>query len=155
MLFAISLVDLRENRIPNRMVMVLFVIVLCFNTIQNSTGWMLNSIAGGVTVFAIGLVFYVLKAMAAGDVKLLTVIGFWQGWNNLSSLGYYIILASALVGFFYIAYNSIYFGSVLNLKKISFLANKQTRQYVDVHVTQMPMAPSILIGMAMYSYYSL
>ncbi|WCE29123.1 A24 family peptidase [Vibrio sp. SCSIO 43137] len=154
-LFAISLVDLKENRIPNRLVAILFILTLVGNALSASQGWILDSVLGGVAIFALGLFFYFVKAMAAGDVKLLAVIGFWQGWNNLLDLSYYIIIASAIVGSFYFIYNSIYFGSMLNLRKLAYLTNKQTRQYVDVHLTKMPMAPSIAIGMAMYSYFTL
>ncbi|GLO61715.1 prepilin peptidase [Vibrio sp. MACH09] len=154
-LFAISLVDLKDNRIPNRLVFLLFFAVLGSNALLKEGAWILDSLLGGATVFAVSLFFYIVKAMAAGDVKLLAVIGFWQGWHNLSSLAFYLIIASALVGIFYYVYNSIHFGSSFSAKKLAYLANKHTRQYVDIHVTQMPMAPAIMIGMALYSYFTI
>lgn len=72
--------DLTCRRIPNRIIAIglaasLAVQVWLNGPLAGSAHWL----AGALTGFAVLLPFYLLRGMAAGDVKLLLTIGAWVG----------------------------------------------------------------------------
>ncbi len=73
-LFVIGVYDAREYRIPNYMVVILLVVSLLASLmtaqIVNDNSRLLNQTLGFIVTFFIGLLLYILKVMAAGDVKL-------------------------------------------------------------------------------------
>jgi len=151
-LLVIAISDLKDNKIPNKLVVFLFFSLFFNRLIIGIDDWY-SAFFGGLVVFFSGLVFYLLKAMAAGDVKLLAVIGFWVGWGNLLETSYYILLAAAVVGCLYFIHNQIYQRANVSLSNLILSANKSTRKYADYTVTKMPLAPAIAIGLALHSYY--
>jgi prepilin peptidase CpaA len=87
--------DLVERRIPNRIVLLGLVAALLMQV------WVLGLRAGGavwiegaLAGFALLFPFYLLRGMAAGDVKLLMTIGAWVG----PALALHIALATFLIG---------------------------------------------------------
>ena len=91
--------------------------------------------------------------MAAGDVKLLAVIGFWVGWGNLLETGYYILIAATVLGCLHFMHNQITNRASFSFFNLVLSVNKSTRKYADYTVTKMPLAPAIAIGLALHSYY--
>ena len=74
--------DLRARRIPNALIVIgLIAGVLYHLWLQGFTG-ISYSLAGSVTGLALFVPFYLLKAMGAGDVKLLAAMGSWLGTSG-------------------------------------------------------------------------
>ncbi|WP_408601052.1 A24 family peptidase [Paraburkholderia heleia] len=72
--------DIVSRRIPNLLIVAGLVSALVAQValrgaVPGSTIWL----AGAATGFALLLPFYLLRGMAAGDVKLLTMLGAWLG----------------------------------------------------------------------------
>ncbi|VWB35703.1 peptidase A24 [Burkholderia lata] len=87
--------DIAARRIPNRLVALglagaLVAQCLLHGVLAGALGWL----AGAATGFALLLPFYLLRGMAAGDVKLMLAIGAWVG----AEMTFYIVLATFVAG---------------------------------------------------------
>ena len=87
--------DITSRRIPNRLValgLVGALIAQC--ALHGVQAGALTWLAGAATGFGLLLPFYLLRGMAAGDVKLMLAIGAWVG----AQMTFYIVLATFLIG---------------------------------------------------------
>ncbi|MGR3911231.1 prepilin peptidase [Burkholderia sp. SR8] len=87
--------DIASRRIPNRLVAVglagaLVAQCLLHGLVAGILGWL----GGAATGFGLLLPFYLLRGMAAGDVKLMLAIGAWVG----AEMTFYIVLATFVAG---------------------------------------------------------
>jgi prepilin peptidase CpaA len=72
--------DLATRRIPNRLLLVGLAGALLLHVLSAEPGAALLSAVGGMLLgLAIFLPFYLVRGMAAGDVKMMAVIGFFTG----------------------------------------------------------------------------
>ena len=56
-----------------------------------------SHIGAAVTVFAVGLIAYRFRALGAGDVKLITAVSLWTGFEYLPHLLLWIALAGGAI----------------------------------------------------------
>ncbi|AIO31047.1 peptidase A24 [Burkholderia pseudomultivorans] len=87
--------DLASRRIPNRVVAVglagaLIAQCALHGVAAGTAGWL----AGAATGFGLLLPFYLLRGMAAGDVKLMLAVGAWVG----PAMAFRIVLAAFVLG---------------------------------------------------------
>ncbi len=59
------------------------------------TNW-LSHLGGALLVFSAGLLVYKFNILGAGDVKLITAVSVWAGWEHLDFLLFYIVIAGGL-----------------------------------------------------------
>lgn len=167
-LIAIAVADVKEHRIPNKLLIittfVILVIALMFYSSPMSYAY---TLAGGIALFSVGFVLFLIKAMSPGDVKLLFVVGAFVGWGDLTEACLYITLAGSLVGLFYLLYNTSLNNEGLFTLSKSYIFNrflwmqgiKPKVEAVGVCHSRysskltMPFAPSVVIGLAMFSYF--
>jgi prepilin peptidase CpaA len=72
--------DLATRRIPNRLLLAGLAGALVLRLLSAQPGMALMSALGGLaTGFAVFLPFYLVRGMAAGDVKLMAVVGAFTG----------------------------------------------------------------------------
>lgn len=72
--------DLATRRIPNRLLLAGMVSALLLYLLSARPGELLMSAVGGMALgLALFLPFYLLRGMAAGDVKMMVVVGFFTG----------------------------------------------------------------------------
>lgn len=76
---AISYMDVRYRRIPNKLVLVTLLVGLTINTIFGGTQGLLLSLSGFALAFALMFFLHVFGTMGAGDVKLFAAIGAING----------------------------------------------------------------------------
>ncbi|WP_136483407.1 A24 family peptidase [Vibrio sp. H11] len=153
LLIVIGVSDAKEHRIPNSLVVTLLLIILLetfiFQFNDNWTAVFLDSLFGFLMCFGIGVLIYVSRVMAAGDVKLLAAIGLSVGMGSLAEYAQFVILSCILVGFMYLTLNRI--------DTVS-LHTKKREQYgliSDNKISYMPLAPVFIISLAMFQYFSL
>ncbi|OLQ87151.1 hypothetical protein BIY22_11320 [Vibrio panuliri] len=151
LMFVIGVSDAKNQRIPNKLVVLLFV-VSCVHVFSYGTTDATDHLTGAFIAFCGALVLYWRKAMAAGDVKLLFVIGFWVGFDQLLPVLAAIIMAGGVVSCFYLA-------QFLATSQLSLQQNLQGYYYYRTtykfsHRTKLviPFAPAIVIGLASYYY---
>lgn len=87
--------DITSRRIPNRLVAIgLAGALVAQCALHGVPAGALAWLAGAATGLGLLLPFYLLRGMAAGDVKLMLAIGSWVG----ASMAFYIVLATFLAG---------------------------------------------------------
>lgn len=162
-LFAIAVSDAKEHRIPNYLLL-LIVLVSFINKvfILQDYHFLLWSTVSGITCFVAALCLYFLRVMAPGDVKLLGVVGFWLGSEHILGAVYWIAVASVVIGLLYallrLAESPMQFKSLVNKYSIYALygatggktlsgSKERSAKY------QMPFAPVVVVGVALYFYF--
>ena len=73
---AAAILDLRCRRIPNRLLLLALAVAL---PLQGANGGLLAGLAGAACGLLLFLPLYLLRGMAAGDVKLLAAVGAFAG----------------------------------------------------------------------------
>jgi prepilin peptidase CpaA len=87
--------DIVTRRIPNRVIAIGLVAALCVQVwLHGLSSGALAWLAGAASGFALLLPFYLVRGMAAGDVKLLLTIGAWVG----PAMAFQIALVTLLIG---------------------------------------------------------
>ncbi len=161
-LTAIAVFDARENKIPNIYVLYFLlsvVIDLTLMDIRYQQFFQHVSCAG--MIFALGLILYIGGVLAAGDVKLLSVIALLVGWQDILVTIQSIILSGGLFGLFYLLEKQSRSNHVISLSswKLGFYQSVLTIQYgrkvtgIEMSKTYVPFAPAIVFGLAMSHVY--
>ncbi|MCJ2377106.1 prepilin peptidase [Vibrio sp. ZSDZ34] len=156
-LSVIVVFDVKENRIPNKWVVVLLGCSFLLLTIKYGgvTSIKLDHVYGGLVAFFGGLIFYILRAMAAGDVKLLGVVGFTIGLHELGDYSLLLILSGGFIGVYYLLDNISRSGVTLieNFKQYAVLniaQRKNMASSVDAKLA-IPFAPAIMLALLLLS----
>jgi len=96
LLIAAAVDDLREFRIPNHLVIGIAALYPAHvMTAAQPIAWM-YALGFAAVVFVIGFVFFAMKAMGGGDVKLMAAVSLWAAPHHLITL-FVITLAGSLV----------------------------------------------------------
>ena len=94
LLFLAAVYDWLYQRIPNRLVLVGLLVALAFRFLFYGGSGVVDALVGMLTGFTLLLPFYVMGGMAAGDVKLMTMVGAFLG----PQFTFFSLLGSFLVG---------------------------------------------------------
>lgn len=95
-LIVVSFTDLIHNIIPNKLLLIAFILGILLIFIQNISflNAVLGMLAGGITLFIMGLV---PKTIGGGDIKLMFVLGLFLGVRKVMySLMFSFILAAII-----------------------------------------------------------
>jgi prepilin peptidase CpaA len=162
-LFAIAVSDAKEHRIPNYLL--LLVILISFINkafVIQDYDFLLWSFVSGITCFIAALCLYFLKVMAPGDVKLLGVIGFWLGSEHILGAVYWIAISSVVIGGFYallrLAESPNQFKSLISKYSLYAMYGASGSKAITgpkgvSGKYQMPFAPVVVVGVALYFYF--
>lgn len=168
LLIVIGVFDAREYRIPNRLIIFLFFVSVVF-TLFNS--WSTNNlnVAGGhilgfFLAFFVGIAFYILKVVAAGDVKLIAIVGLLVGYSGLYAFTMYLVFCCCFIGGMYWLLNRLMLSSFCpqkttarNFKLTHSLDNYSSEFKSDFNtktdIAYMPFAPIVIVALAMYQYF--
>jgi prepilin peptidase CpaA len=77
-----AIVDLRRFKVPNRVTIPLAVCGVMYHTILSGYEGLGFSVAGLAVGYLLLMLFFLIGAMGAGDVKLLAGVGAWLGASN-------------------------------------------------------------------------
>ena len=76
---AAAVSDLSRRKIPNRLVLAGLLAAFCLHGALAAPSWLWDSLGGMATGFFLLLPLYLLRGMAAGDVKLIAMVGAFAG----------------------------------------------------------------------------
>ena len=101
-----TVIDLRERRVPNRLLLVatpLVVGLFIVAAIAGAENNLATSVGGGVALFVVFFIIHLIspKSFGAGDVKLSFLVGFAICWFGMVQLQWFLIwmwLGMALIG---------------------------------------------------------
>jgi len=98
-LFVACLIDIKEKRIPNWLNIAGLLVSVPF-LLYGSTGAhsIQDAIYGLIVCFLIFIPFYILGGMGAGDVKMISVIGFMLGLQGGILAAAFALIAGSLIG---------------------------------------------------------
>jgi prepilin peptidase CpaA len=91
--------DLRQHRIPNLLVLLGLVVGLASQVLAAGLAGMSNSALGMLIGFGLFLPMYALGGMAAGDVKLMAMVGAFLSPSGALWAGFFSLMAGGLCGF--------------------------------------------------------
>jgi prepilin peptidase CpaA len=91
--------DLRHHRIPNLLIVLGLVLGLAAQAYSSGVTGVGNGLLGMLTGFAIFLPMYALGGMAAGDVKLMAMVGTFLSPHDALWAACFSLIAGGLCGF--------------------------------------------------------
>ena len=174
LIIIIGVFDAREHRIPNYLVLTLLAVssvVLISEQFNGSGGdGVVTHLYGFIITFVVGLIFYSLKFMAAGDVKFVAVIGFILGHSAILIWVQYFAVSCCFIGTMYWSLNRLQMQSLYTTTSKDTTNKVQGKSNLIHHlwiggalmksdlkqkrnITYMPFAPVLIIALAMYQYF--
>ena len=154
MLIIAVITDLSSHKIPNSLVLfglVASLICQCF-VLQGEGG--LNWLTGITVAFICFIPLYLLRGMAAGDVKLMMAVGGFLGYPLIFTSVAYSYMAGGAMAICYVLFKGRFRQLIQNLYNLIIDQFIKTTSGVDVYdgqvikqsVGQMPFALAIAIG---------
>jgi prepilin peptidase CpaA len=96
--------DVRTRRIPNWLTLPGVVLGVALNTFLFEINGLWFSLKGLGLAFCVYFVLYLLRAMGAGDVKLMAAVGAAAGWENWLGILVLTSVAGAVAGLLLVAF---------------------------------------------------
>lgn len=101
------LTDLRRHRIPNQLVVIGLLLGLITQLVVNGPRELGLGILGALLGLACFMPFYALRAMGAGDVKLMAVVGLFMGPRGLLYAVALSLIAGGVCAIGYLAWRMV------------------------------------------------
>ena len=95
LMVAAAVFDAWKFIIPNTIPVVLTLLFLVVALVWNDRVPIFKHIGAGLLVFGVGAVIFRLGVLGGGDIKLLTAVAFWVGWDYL---GIYLLVVAIFGG---------------------------------------------------------
>lgn len=151
LLIVIGVSDVMRHRIPNKMILLLIAAVLVELFFGTNNGWHAH-LVGFVYTTCLCFVFYFMKAMAGGDVKLLAAIGLWLGSEQMWLATPYIVIAGGVIATLYLARHLASSPITMTEQMRSYAVQKVTPGWKSSQPLVIPFAPAVVIGLAYFFY---
>ena len=97
-LLGASVIDWRSHQIPNSLVLFIAVTGIVYQSLDYGATGFVQSLLGMTLGLCALLPFYLMKGMAAGDVKLMAAVGAWLPLLTLSSAVLLTLIAGGVMG---------------------------------------------------------
>ena len=86
--------DFRYRRIPNRLTSTAIIVGLLLRAMIGGWRSCLDGLGAGLIGGGVFFIFFLVRGMGAGDVKLMAAVGVWSGLRQLPA----VMIATALAG---------------------------------------------------------
>lgn len=110
LLFFLSLAlyfDLKEGRIPNKLTFTAIIFGLTYRLMTGGASHLYAGLLGGLVGLLILLIPFLLRGMGAGDVKLLTAIGVFQGVEFVLYTALAMGIVGGIISFYYMFFRQL------------------------------------------------
>ena len=94
--------DIVSHRLPNYYLLLGLLVAFGWQTWMAGWGGVVSGGAGFLTGFALFFPFYAMGGMAAGDVKLMAVVGSFLGVTGVLWAGAYSLMVGSVLGIMYL-----------------------------------------------------
>jgi len=101
-----SVTDVATRRIPNKLTYFAILVALVWRSAVQGWHGLESAVVGGLVGGGVFLVFFLIHAMGAGDVKLITAVGCFAGSERIVE----IVLAAAIAGGIFAIVHSLWHG---------------------------------------------
>jgi prepilin peptidase CpaA len=140
--------DLRKRRLPNWLTVPGFAVGVVANSVLGGWGGLKNSLLGAALAFALLLAFFLLRSLAAGDVKFAAALGAYFGPGRMVDILIGSIFIAGVMAFALIIYKGRFLESMRNIGHI--LVSLVTFRLPGTHVRlENPDALTIPWGVAL------
>jgi leader peptidase (prepilin peptidase)/N-methyltransferase len=97
LLLVVTVIDLREQIIPDQLIVFSLVTGLLFLFFPGLTPGFVQALTGILTGGGLFLLIAVLSggAMGGGDIKLMAVLGLWLGWRQILLVSFFAFISGA------------------------------------------------------------
>ena len=146
-----AVIDTSTKKIPNAIVLTIFVIGLCFNSLTFEGIGLWESIIG----FSVGLIImlpsYSFATMGAGDVKLMAAIGSVVGFNKILDVVLYSYLIIFVISLLFIILKGDLTKLLVRYKAFFYGLFAGVISYPKPHSSEaagqrLPLAPAIMLA---------
>ena len=104
-LIVVSFIDYHHKIIPDRLILFGLICSLVFQFFYN---WKVNYLNGLIGMLIGGGIFLLIAlitgAMGGGDIKLMGILGFWLGWQNIVVVTFLSFIVGAVISLFLMAF---------------------------------------------------
>ncbi len=146
--------DLTKRKIPNTVVLFGLVFSLIFQLLAAGSAGTLSWIFGVIVGFLCFFPLYLLRGMAAGDVKLMMAVGGFLGYPLVIAAALYSLIAGGLMAIMYLIYKGKLGQLITTIKLLAFniFVKKTTGQPLyessssETSLGRMPYAQAIAVG---------
>ncbi len=152
--------DLKKRKIPNTVVLFGLVSSLVFQLLAAGTAGAFSWIIGVIVGFLCFFPLYLLRGMAAGDVKLMMAVGGFLGYPLIITAALYSLIAGGVMAIIYLIYKGKLSQLILTIKLLAFniFVKKTTGQSLydakpsETSLGRMPYAQAIAVGTVFACY---
>jgi prepilin peptidase CpaA len=96
--------DIRRHRIPNKLIATGLILALLLQLATGAAHGMWSGLLGGMLGLVCFVPFYAMRAMGAGDVKLMAVVGIFMGPIGALYAAAYSLIAGGLCALGYVTW---------------------------------------------------
>lgn len=136
-LFALALiagvVDIRARRIPNWLVLTGLSLGITLNSLIFGWFGLKLALSGAGLAFAVYFAFYLLRAMGAGDVKLMAAVGALAGPKGWLAIFFFTAIAGGIIAFTLLLAKGRFKRTLLN---VSIMLHQLSRLQAPYHATE-------------------
>jgi prepilin peptidase CpaA len=128
-----GVVDIKTRRIPNWLVLTGLSLGIALNSLLFAWPGLKLSLSGAGLAFAVYFVFYLLRAMGAGDVKLMAAIGALAGPKGWLAVFFFTAIAGGIVALALLLAKGGFKRTLLN---VSIMLHQLSRFQAPYHATE-------------------
>ena len=99
--------DFSEEKIPNQLILFGWLAGILYQLFFFNLNGLLHGILGAVIPIIVLFLFFVLKMLGAGDIKLLSVIGMFYGFPCMIRVFILVFLIGGLIAFILLVHRNI------------------------------------------------
>ena len=135
---AAAVSDLSRRKIPNRLVLAGLLAAFCLHGALAAPSWLWDSLGGMATGFFLLLPLYLLRGMAAGDVKLIAMVGAFAGPWPVLQICFATFVLGGLMAVLMISYQGKWRACLRNVRQLLWP--------MIARMAGIPLAPAALGG---------